>query len=178
MSFVRDTPIASVRAGRHLPRQAVVALAALLIAGCQAGSRNAAAEVEMIRMVNETRSAKGLRPLRVDARLTQSALEHTRMVVQRATLLPADDRTGAVGHWGDFAARTRARGYAFAVLRENVAGGNGSLELLHRSLLDSPGHYRNIISSDTFDIGVGVIEYKGWTFATQVYAAPRRRDVK
>lgn len=128
----------------------------------------------MLRMVNQTRSRQGLRALEPDPRLAQSALEHTRQVVRRAALLPADDRTGAVGHWGDFAERTRRCGYEFSVLRENVAGGNGSLALLYESLIESPGHYRNIISRDVRQIGVGVIEFDGWIFVTQVFAAPRQ----
>lgn len=152
----------------------VAVLALLAVAGCQPGTRAPSAELEMLRMVNETRSRQGLRALELDVRLARSALEHTRQVVRRAALLPADDRTGAVGHWGDFAERTRRCGYEFSVLRENVAGGNGSLGLLYESLLDSPGHYRNIVSRDVRHIGIGVIEFDGWLFATQVFAAPRQ----
>ncbi len=152
----------------------LVALVAVLLAGCQTGQRTPSAELEMVRMVNATRASKGLHELRIDERLTRSALEHTQMVVRRATSLPAEDRTGAVGHWGDFAERTRRCGYDFSVLRENAAGGNGSLALLHKSLLDSPGHYRNIVSRDTREIGVAVIEYEGWIFATEVFASPLR----
>jgi uncharacterized protein YkwD len=157
---------------RHAPRSLLVvpvALAALALpaAGAQAspcvianadavpsGSHNSVqhARRQTLCLVNHERAKRGLRPLRLNKRLSRASLRHSRSMVRK--------------HYfdhGNFVARivnvryvTRRQNWALA---ENLAWGTGSLSTpaqTVRAWMHSPGHRQNILNPRFRDIGIGI----------------------
>jgi uncharacterized protein YkwD len=104
-------------------------------------------------LINRERANRGLRPLRMNKRLSAAATTHSRNMVR-----------GNFFEHGNFVARilnahyTRRRGAW--TLGENIAWGNGDRATPNRTVrawMDSPGHRDNILSRRFRDIGVGVV---------------------
>jgi uncharacterized protein YkwD len=92
-------------------------------------------EVKVIQKTNAERVRRGLRPLRVDARLVRSARRHTAWMTRRRSL---QHTTAPVG--------------------ENIAMGQSSADEAVRSWMNSPGHRANILSAGYTRIGVAAYE--------------------
>lgn len=113
-----------------------------------------------VSLVNQARAANGLQPLRIEKHLNDSSDRHS------AWMLEADvfSHTGA----GGSSSRQRMESAGFDLsgrwrTAENIAyvSVQGESDLrdeirqLHKNLMDSPGHYRNIMS-DVAYIGIGL----------------------
>ena len=124
--------------------------------------------------VNRAREQYGLPPLQHDAALALIALGHSADMAQRGYFAHADPEGREAG------ARTRAAGYRYRYLGENlfagtlysqtsvrIAGGrrdvfyrwhtpDGLAEEVVRGWLESPGHRRNLLSARYTHEGIGV----------------------
>lgn len=103
---------------------------------------------EVLRLVNNIRSANGLGPLTADSALANAAQDQA-------------DYMGAnqVGHDGPGgnkpADRINAAGFAGSPVGENVAAGQSTPEQVVASWMNSPGHRANILNPDYTRLGVG-----------------------
>ncbi len=143
-----------------------VALAVAVAGAAAAGPVRAATlsppEAAILREMNQTRGAHGLRPLALDPALLRAARFHS------AAML----RGGFFAH-GDFFSRIRrfgARGPAFG---ENLAWGTGryaSAQGFVSRWLASPGHRANLLRPGFRRVGVGAVtgSFQGYSGATLV----------
>jgi uncharacterized protein YkwD len=104
-------------------------------------------------LINRERANRGLRPLRINKRLSAAATTHSRNMVR-----------GNFFEHGNFVARILNARYARRrgawTLGENIAWGNGGYATPNSTVeawMDSPGHRDNILSRRFRDIGVGVV---------------------
>ena len=115
-------------------------------------------------MINQFRTAHGLGPLRVDAKLERAARAHSVDML----------RQGYFAH-GLFAARIRGFGIRSNPLGENLAWGTGPYAR-SRSILDawlrSPGHRANLLRAGFHRIGLAmpVGSFAGYRYARVVTA--------
>ena len=117
-------------------------------------------------LVNKERTRRGMRALRVNRRLSQAALAHTRDMVEKRYFEHVSkagtdvvDRLLSTGYLG------RVRSW---LVGENLAWGTQSLSTPRQTVtnwMESPGHRANILKRRFREIGIGV-----------VFHAPTRRS--
>ena len=158
----------------RFPRPAValaVALSALVVAapGASAagscGAANASASSASKRaltratlcVLNAERRKRGLRPLRLNRRLSAAARAHSRAMARRR-FFSHDSLGGA-----SFVDRIRHTGYLRGArswtVGENIAYGSGRLSsprAIGRAWMNSAGHRANILSRSYRSIGIGI----------------------
>lgn len=115
-----------------------------------------------VSLVNKTRTDLGLKPLQVELSLNKSAEDHSQWMLDANVF----SHTGQGG--SKIADRVRDAGFDLDAtnwrVSENLAyisvqGGNDlkdEIRQMHRNLLDSPGHYANIIDKNVTMIGIGI----------------------
>jgi uncharacterized protein YkwD len=123
----------------------------------------------MVERLNRDRKARGLPPLRFDARLSDIARHHSADMRDHHFFEHESPRTGSVDN------RLDAAGYAFLTARENLSEAP-DVERSQDGLLHSPPHYANIMSNDVTHVGIGIVQ-GGVVDAnnltvTQVFARP------
>ena len=108
-------------------------------------------------LVNQERTSRGLRPLRVNQRLSKAARRHAEDMVARDYF--AHDTQGG----GNFVDRIEQAGYvaphSFPSLGEDLAAGSGDLgsaRAIVKSWMESPGHRANILNRKFRELGIGV----------------------
>jgi len=108
-------------------------------------------EAEMIQLLNEERTKRGLKPLQADPELRQVALNHSKDMLAR----------GYFSHYTpegkDPFYRMRAAGVKFSVAGENLALVQ-TLSIAHNGLMNSPGHRVNILRPSFGRVGIGIID--------------------
>lgn len=122
----------------------------------------------MLTLINADRAKLNLDPLKLELNLNQSAEDHSEWML-------ATDRFSHTGAGGS-SATDRIRDADFDLsgswrTAENIAvqseRGNAGIKDdvadLHQSLMNSPGHYRNLMNPDLDYIGIG-IEFGGYNF--------------
>jgi uncharacterized protein YkwD len=117
------------------------------------------AQIDAIRMVNETRAALGRPPLRVTDELTRKA-----QVV-------ADElaRTGQLVHSSDLSVGVSK---PYSLLGENEGYGS-TVAQIHEMLVASPDHFAIMIDPRYTEIGIGItIAADGTIYEVQEYKAP------
>ena len=124
---------------------------------------------DVIRFTNKQRRQRGLPKLRPDSRLNDAAQGH------------ADDMDAAGRYLGHGSRDGRSPGdridevdYDWRAYRENVASGQSSAKAVVQAWMNSPGHRRNILSSDISEIGIGfaVDDQTGAPYWVQKFADP------
>ena len=108
-------------------------------------------------LLNRERTSRGLRPLRINGRLSTAARGHTKDMVRRRYFAHTSRRGSTPGD------RIRRTGYLKGarswMVGENLARGSGSRST-PRSIVDawmhSSGHRRNILTRRFREIGIGV----------------------
>lgn len=150
---------------KHILRAVCGGLLVLAVASpAGAATATSASESALLRAVNATRAANGLRPLRPDPTLARAARSHSTTLV----------RQDALTH-GNFGARILATGARGPRFGENLAWGAGSTaaaRAIVRGWLASPGHRANLLRPGFRRIGVGaaVGTFSGRPGATVVTA--------
>lgn len=149
---------------RRLRRLAVPALAAcsLAVAAAPASAASpcnasATSRATTLCLINAERAAHGVRPLRLDKRLSRAALRHTRdMVANR--YFAHNSRSGA-----RFSARIASTGWMHGRSRwnvgENLAWGSGALatpRAIVEAWMHSTGHRQNMLQPRFHVIGIGI----------------------
>jgi uncharacterized protein YkwD len=136
----------------HRKRQFLLALAAVFCAlfvasGALAASSLNPAEAGLLRAVNATRTAHGLRALSLDPTLTRAARSHSTEMI----------RGGYFAH-GNFGGRMAAFHVRGPFVGENLAWGNGSYAAAGTVIsewLASPEHRANLLRPSFTRIGIG-----------------------
>lgn len=132
-------------------------------------------ETYFLQLVNETRAKAGAKALNFDSELLDSSDAHSAWMDETDIL----SHTGVNGSSaGD---RMKAAGYGWQGWGENIAYVSGPLneatvQKLHDMLVNSPGHYANIINGSFGEIGIGlkVGTFNGYdvVFVTQNFGTP------
>jgi uncharacterized protein YkwD len=128
-------------------------------------------------LVNRARRHYGLRPLRFNAALRNSATRHSSDMVANEYFSHDGPGGNTVGD------RVWRSGYLARVnvyfVGENIGGGlgrrSGSPIAVYRSWMHSPGHRANILDREFHDVGVGVA--RGYPYAGRANAATYTLDL-
>lgn len=110
---------------------------------------NQQAEVQMLDLVNQERTKRGLKPLRMDSELRETARKHSRDMFNRGYFshVTPDNKTPFD--------RMRAEGVRFITAGENLAMAP-TVQIAHQGLMQSPGHRANILNPRFGKVGIGV----------------------
>lgn len=127
---------------------------------------------EMLVRVNAARKRAGLKPLRLNAVLAKAAQRHAEDMLVRGYFDHKSPSGTTVRE------RSRAAGYRWGAIGENIAFGQTSVDEVVETWLDSPGHRKNILSPNFSELGVGLALGKGPDGKFQVlwvqnFGAPR-----
>jgi serralysin len=142
-------------------------------------SQATAYEQLMLELVNRERTKTGAQPLAFNGDLNQSADAHSSWMIS-ADVFSHTGLSGSTPHqrmskagYGFSGSWASAENIAWASLR-GPSGLQDEVELLHKNLMNSPGHKANILNDTYREIGIGFKtgEYDGWdgAFATQNFA--------
>lgn len=113
------------------------------------GGDVAQAESAAVTLTNKERQKQGLSPLRVDAKLTASARDHSNDMNR----LNFFSHTSTVNGKAEF--DQRARNFGTTANAENIAKNPGSPEDVLNSWMGSAGHRQNILTPNYTRIGIG-----------------------
>ena len=137
----------------------------LQTAGAANGSAtfDAAAEAQLVALINEARAQHGLSQLTVEPRLTEAARKHAQLMAEH----------GALSHQFETEAPIEKR-FAAEDLASDREGENVDLDhtvaSVHAGLMDSPPHRHNILNAEYNVVGVGVIRHGPYLFVTEDFA--------
>lgn len=124
---------------------------------------------ELVRLTNTTRRRVGCKSLTVSTKLCHVARKHN---VDQMNNLKGITHRGSDGRY--VGARASKAGYRYEYIAENVAAGQPTPTHVHRSLMKSKGHRKNITSVESTEIGIHVGRGRdGRLYWTQVFAKPR-----
>jgi uncharacterized protein YkwD len=116
-------------------------------------------EAEMIRLVNEERTKRGLKALQFDPALVPVARAHSQDMFAR----------GYFSHYTpegkDPFERMKTAGIKYYTAGENLALGQ-TLSICHEGLMNSPGHRANILNPSYGRIGIGILD--GGTYGLMI----------
>ncbi len=125
-----------------------------------------------MRMINSYRAAKGLKPLKLNSRLSRAARAHSKDLARH-------DRISHYGSDGsDPLVRVQRTGYPVHLAAENVGTGQISLAEVFKGWQKSPGHNENLLLKGAREMGIALViepgtEYK--TFWTLVLGSKRNQ---
>jgi uncharacterized protein YkwD len=120
-------------------------------------------------LINAYRTQNGLKPLRLNPKLSDAALKHS-------TDLSKSDRISHYGSDGsDTWDRVRRTGYQARMTAENVGTGQSTLKEVFRGWQNSPDHNANLLLPDAQEMGIAMVhdsktQFK--TFWTLVLSSP------
>jgi len=131
---------------------------------------NTSLNAEMARdVINAYRKKNGLKPLKLNAELTEAAKAHSRDLAKW-------DR---ISHYGSDGSnpwdRVKRAGYHARLAAENVGTGQVNFNEVMRGWEESPGHNKNLLTADATHMGIALVqdpktEFK--SFWTLVIASP------
>lgn len=118
-------------------------------------------EVEQARsLINAYRSEHGLKPLSLNARLTEAARNHSRDLAKW-------DR---ISHYGSDGSnpwdRVKRTGYPARIAAENVGTGQATFKEVLQGWKDSPGHNKNLLLKDADHMGIALVKDPKTEFKT------------
>jgi uncharacterized protein YkwD len=120
-------------------------------------------------LINQYRKEKGLKPLKLNAELSNAAKAHSRDLAKW-------DR---ISHFGSDGSnpwdRVKRVGYNARLAAENVGTGQVTIEEVFKGWKESPGHNKNLLLTDAEHMGIALVqdpktEFK--TFWTLVVGSP------
>jgi len=133
---------------KHISIVLAVGFSAFLLAPAAGARTHASAATTLLRAVNRTRAAHGLRSLRLDTRLIRAARSHSVEMLR-----------GDYFSHGDFHGRMVAFHVRGPAAGENLAWGNGSYAqpaAIVAEWLASPEHRANLLRAGWTRIGIGL----------------------
>ena len=111
-------------------------------------------------VINGYRQANGLKPLRLNAALTEAAKAHSRDLAKW-------DR---ISHYGSDGSnpwdRVKRTGYNAKVAAENVGTGQSSIDEVLKGWKESPGHNKNLLLGDVEHMGIALVQDPKTEFKT------------
>lgn len=120
------------------------------------------AATELVRLLNQERTARGLAPLELRDDVTRIAQDHSLRMAQAEEIFHND-------HY--FSAATKDQ-IGAARRAENVAM-SGSAGEAHRRLMDSPPHRANVLDAGLTQVGVAAAaDESGYLYFTQAFLVP------
>ena len=129
---------------------------------------------EVLELVNEERSEKGLNPLELDNKLTNIAKEHSQSMAMNDFVSHEDPTDGSSPQ-----DRIDEGGYEWTRWGENVAAGQSTPEEVMTGWMNSADHRSNLLNPDFTEIGIGyefMVDDKGSVnynhYWTQVFGTP------
>lgn len=108
-------------------------------------------ELKMLELVNEERLQAGIGALEMDYELVRIARLKSADMIENKYF----DHTSP--KYGDPFKMMESFGIKYKLAGENLAG-DQTVEKAHESLMNSPGHRRNILKPDYTHIGIGIVE--------------------
>lgn len=103
-------------------------------------------------IINQYRKDKGLKPLKLNAELTEAAKAHSRDLAKW-------DR---ISHYGSDGSnpwdRVKRTGYKARLAAENVGTGQVDFSEVMRGWKESPGHNKNLLLGDATHMGVALVQ--------------------
>jgi hypothetical protein len=136
-------------------------------------------ETLFLQLINEARANAGVKPLTFDGELLDASDAHSAWMDQTDTF----SHTGVNG--SSAGTRMTTAGYGWQGWGENIAYVSGPLteatvRQLHANLMNSPGHYANIINGSFEEIGIGLkagtINGYNVVFVTQDFGTPNAAE--
>ena len=124
---------------------------------------NSSAEAEFVELINESRTAQGLKPLRVASDLVSAARSHSRDMAAQDRLHHNPNLGSDVSNWKR--------------LSENVGFGQ-TVPSLHDAFMNSTGHRRNILDDNVTEVGIGVYMDGRNLWVTEVFRLPKVANVE
>jgi uncharacterized protein YkwD len=110
--------------------------------------------------INAYRTAKGLKPLKLNPQLTEAAKAHSRDLAKW-------DR---ISHFGSDGSnpwdRVKRSGYNAKVAAENVGTGQASFDEVMKGWQESTGHNKNLLLSDANEMGIALVQDPKTEFKT------------
>ncbi len=131
----------------------VVAATFAAASTASAGARTQDMRHRMLHLVNGSRHAHGLRPLRLNSPVSSFAWRHSRRMGRRGSVYHS------TGVW------QQVRRYGASTWAENV-GMAGTLPRLQRSFMASTTHRRNTLAPRFHRVGIGVVRAQGDVWVT------------
>jgi uncharacterized protein YkwD len=111
-------------------------------------------------IINQYRKDKGLKPLKLNAELSEAAKAHSRDLAKW-------DR---ISHYGSDGSnpwdRVKRAGYNAKVAAENVGTGQASIDEVMRGWKASAGHNKNLLLSDAQEMGIALVQDPRTEFKT------------
>lgn len=103
-------------------------------------------------LINQYRHDKGLKPLKLNAELTEAAKAHSRDLAKW-------DR---ISHYGSDGSnpwdRVKRTGYKARLAAENVGTGQINFDEVLKGWKESPGHNKNLLLSDAREMGLALVQ--------------------
>jgi len=127
-------------------------------------------ETELLKLTNLERRKVGLAPLKLSSKLTKAAQSHAEDMANKNYF----SHTGKNG--STMADRTKATGYKYSFLGENLAAGRATPEGTIRQWMNSTGHRANILNANFTEIGFGYATAPNSRYRhywVQVFGTPR-----
>ncbi|CCO07965.1 CAP domain-containing protein [Desulforamulus hydrothermalis] len=118
--------------------------------GQPAGGISTADEQAMLNLINKERAAKGLKPLAMDAKLSQIARLKAQDMIDKNYF---SHQSPTYGSPFDM---MKNNGITYHYAGENLAGAP-DVNTAHTNLMDSPTHRANILSERYSKVGIGVV---------------------
>lgn len=109
-----------------------------------------AAEQQMLNLVNQERTSRGLAALKVDLELTRLARLKSRDMIDLNYFAHQSPTYGSPFDM------MRNAGISYRTAGENLAGAS-TVERAHNALMNSPGHRANILNSSFTHVGIGIV---------------------
>jgi uncharacterized protein YkwD len=111
-------------------------------------------------VINKYRQASGLKPLKLNASLTEAAKNHSRDLAKW-------DR---ISHYGSDGSnpwdRVKRSGYNAKVAAENVGTGQATIDEVLKGWKESPGHNKNLLLGDVEHMGIALVQDPKTEFKT------------
>jgi hypothetical protein len=131
-----------------------IAAACLFVAAPRPAAATGAEEAAVVASINSLRSSRGLSPLEVHAELELKAEAWASHMSSAGVLAHSELTDGITADWLELA--------------ENVAIGS-TLDHTQQVLLESPGHFANMVKPEFTHIGVGVVSAGGRVYLAQEF---------
>lgn len=106
-------------------------------------------ELEMLKLINQARAKNNAPPLQIDMQITNVARIKAQDMIDNNYFSHYSPKYGSPFNM------LKSFGISYVQAGENIAG-NQNVQAAHNSLMNSPGHRKNILNPDYTHIGLGI----------------------
>lgn len=128
----------------------VLGLGTAALAGCNVPANSDVLQKQLLAELNAERTARGLSPLKLSAKLDKAAQGHACDNAKRRSI-SHDSSDG-----GTLKTRLRKAGYKYRAAAENTGRGFGTPERAVDWWMNSPKHRTNILYPKMREVGIGI----------------------